>query len=139
MTVVKMILGGFSAGSGDLFAMFVLWMGYSAFDFCQTVTYMILCLQEVFTIAVSFAFWVQKTYVIKEPAESTAKNTYSFIYENPLAKQEAKSGGFAQVNLISAGVLVFLGFYSVAVYLSFRAYKEYKGCLEDFYGGPEQL
>ena len=34
VAVIKIILGGFGAGSGDLMNMVILWCGYSRYDYC---------------------------------------------------------------------------------------------------------
>lgn len=34
VAIIKIILGGFSAGSGDLVNMLILWCGYSRYDYC---------------------------------------------------------------------------------------------------------
>ena len=32
--IVKVVLGGFNAGSGDFFSCLILWCGYAKFDYC---------------------------------------------------------------------------------------------------------
>lgn len=66
VTVVKIILGGLNAGTGDIFNVLILWCGYTQFDYCNTITYMIMCLQDACTLGVSLGFWFQKKYIVPE-------------------------------------------------------------------------
>ena len=69
VAIVKIILGGFSAGSGDLFNCLILWCGYAKYDYCQTVTYMLFCCQDCFMLAVSLGFWMQKNFFNKDEGQ----------------------------------------------------------------------
>jgi len=71
--VIKIVLGGFNAGVGDIFSCLILWCGYSRFDYCQTVCYMIMCLQDVFMLSISLGLWLQKNYVNKKGEQELAK------------------------------------------------------------------
>ena len=71
VAIIKIILGGFSAGSGDLVNMLILWCGYSRYDYCQTVCYMLMCLQDVFMLSVSLGLWAQKNFINRD--ETTPK------------------------------------------------------------------
>ena len=64
--IVKIVLGGFNAGSGDFFSCLILWCGYAKFDHCQTITYMLFCCQDCFMLSVSLGFWLQKNFFNKE-------------------------------------------------------------------------
>ena len=64
--VVKVILGGFSAGSGDFFNCLILWCAYLKYDYYQTFLYMTFCLQDAFMLSVSLGFWLQKNFFNKE-------------------------------------------------------------------------
>ena len=57
VAIVKIILSGLNAGTGDLFNCLFLWCGYTQFDYCITMMYMLTCLQDAGTLGVSLGFW----------------------------------------------------------------------------------
>ena len=43
------------------------------------------------------------------------------------------------MNIVIVLSMAFLAFYSIAIFWTFRAYKEFKGAVEDSMGGPAAL
>ena len=60
VAIIKICIGGLNNGTGDLFNCMILWCGYIRFDYCQTICYMMMVIQDSLTLAVSLAFWYQK-------------------------------------------------------------------------------
>lgn len=71
IAVVKIVLGGLGAGMNDFFSCLILWCGYSRYDYCQTIMYMMMCMQDAFTLFVGLGFWYEKKLVFK--AETSAR------------------------------------------------------------------
>ena len=65
VAVIKLILQGPSGLMNDLFSVLILWCGYARYDYCQTITYMLMCLQDACTLGVGLAFWYEKKALFK--------------------------------------------------------------------------
>lgn len=92
-------------------------------------------------LSISLGFWVQKNYlnkkeIVSPKAEKKAgDDKYNFITSNKVVNNKYSS----QINFIILLSVFFLTFYVIAIYWSFKAYKEFKGNAEDILGGPEVL
>ena len=124
LAVIKLILSGPTALFNDIFEMMVLYCGYSRLDYCQTIMYMLLCLQDAITIFVSLAFYYEKKTLFKNENPSETK-------KDPLIGEE---GHKQNLNFVLYLNYAFLAFYAIAIFWSFRAYKEFKGMAADFLG-----
>ena len=82
-------------------------------------------LQDALTLGVSLAFWYQK----KMNVEVTSPKMEKQVEEQHHVGTKIDSRKI--VLYINIGVLIF---YVVAVYWSFKAYKEFKGVVEDHVG-----
>jgi len=101
-------------------------------------------------LSVSLGFWVQKNYLNREstlsPENRTSKmekpgkhdaapdsqDKYKFVTDN-------KSHKLSGVNFVIILSIFFMSFYVMAMYWSFKAYKEFKGNVEDHMGGPSEF
>ena len=122
VAIVKMFLSGVGTGMGDMFSILTLWCGYSAQDYCQTIAYMLMTLQDAFTLGVSLAFWTEKHFLFKEREPFEPQPTPKM--ERPKAQpnqewQNQPEGKRTTINFVLYLNLAFMLFYYVAIYYSF--------------------
>ena len=72
-----------------------------------------------------------------EDADEASKDKYSFLTSDSAAKKS--SNPFSAMNFVIIMSLFFLAFYCIAVYWSFKAYREFKGVVEEGLGSPEAM
>ena len=74
----------------------------------------------------------------KEGKEDEANSDkYGFITQK--TPDNKKKGPFSALNIVIFLSMIFLAFYCVAIFWTFRAYREFKGAVEDSMGGPSAL
>lgn len=104
-----------------------------------------MCLQDVFMLATSLGFWFQKNYHNDDTGAKELENTgsYAFISNSTLTQKASKMEKPAHkaitINIVVILSVFFMCFYSVAIFFSFHAYREFKGVIEDNIGGPAAL
>lgn len=107
-----------------------------------------MCLQDVFMLSVSLGLWAQKNFVNRD--ETTAKmekqgnkeeetNTDKYGFITQKSPENTKKGPFSALNIVIFLSMLFLAFYCIAIFWTFKAYKEFKGAVEDSMGGPAAL
>ena len=68
----------------------------------------------------------------KTGMQLTERFRNNFITEN-------KNKSFQGIPFVICMSMFFMAFYMTAIYLSFRAYREFKGTMEDQLGGPDAM
>lgn len=110
VAISKIIVMGFSFGFGDLIQCLILWCGTNQHNFCNIFIYMLACFILGSQILMAAGFALQTG----TPLSSAFKTGIN-----------GANDGFTLVYT----VLVFI-FYTVAVVLSFKGYKEFKFSLQ---------
>ena len=97
-------------------------------------------------LSVTIGFWLQKKYLnrgVEDPKPVKPKDTDG---KSPLPSDdrnnfitENKNKSFQGIPFVICMSMFFMAFYMTAIYLSFRAYREFKGTMEDNLGGPEAM
>jgi len=96
-------------------------------------------------LATSLGFWFQKNYHNDDTGAKELENTgsYAFISNSTLTQKASKMEKPAHkaitINIVVILSVFFMCFYSVAIFFSFHAYREFKGVIEDNIGGPAAL
>ena len=106
IAIAKIILMGIMFGFGDIFQVLILWCGFAQHNYCNVFIYMLACLMLSLQIFMVGGFAVQTG----SPLSSAFKSTVSGV-----------SG-----NVLMVFSIICLCFYVVAIFISFRAYREFK-------------
>merc|ERR1712127_562032 len=105
----------------------------------------LMCIQDVFILSTSLGFWFQKNYHNDDTGAKVGENTgsYAFLTNSTITQKASKMEKPAHktitLNIVLIMSVFFIGFYSVAIFFSFKAYREFKGVIEDNIGGPAAL
>jgi hypothetical protein len=110
VAVTQTLCLGFGSSTNDLFAVVILMIGMNRHDFCNVFIYMVLCLIRLFAIFFRYMYALQL-------------HGLSFL---------SPTQGLATSQVFVVVFDCFLCvFYTVAIFISYRAYREFKGMFED--------
>ena len=110
-------------GLNDLISCLMLWCGFLKYSHCQMIIYVLSCLVDAFRLGVAIGFWAQVNRLNRDGGSVTPAGGISATKSKELSFE-----GDGANALIVITFLLFT-FYTVAIVLAFRGYKEFKGAM----------
>lgn len=110
VAVTQTLCFGFGSSTNDLFAVVILMIGTSRHDFCNVFIYMVLCLISLLKIIFRYMYALQlhRLPVLTPPQGLATSQVFFVVFDCFLCV-----------------------FYVGAIFISYRAYREFKGMFED--------